>query len=188
MEPLDAEIIKGCLKGDPSSQRIFYKRFVGKMLLVCMRFMKNKEEAEDVLQEGFVIAFQKMSQFRGEGSFEGWLRKIMVNTALQRYRKRASLHAVVSLELSDELPVLEEDDVVTRLTAKELLGMVQELPPAYRMVFNLYVFEGYQHKEIALLLGISEGTSKSNLHDARRWLRDKILREGKIDNLKKLYS
>ena len=112
----------------------------------------------------------------------------MVNTALQRYRKRASMHAVVSLDLTEELPVPEEDDVVTRLTAKELLGMVQELPPAYRMVFNLYVFEGYQHKEIASLLSISEGTSKSNLHDARRWLRDKILREGKIDNLKKLYS
>jgi len=158
------------------------------MYNVCLRFSRSGHEAEEILQEGFIKVFSALHQYRDEGSFEGWVRKIMVNTALQRYRKRASMHAVVSLDLTEELPVPEEDDVVTRLTAKELLGMVQELPPAYRMVFNLYVFEGYQHKEIASLLSISEGTSKSNLHDARRWLRDKILREGKIDNLKKLYS
>jgi len=158
------------------------------MYNVCLRFSRSGHEAEEILQEGFIKVFSALHQYRDEGSFEGWVRKIMVNTALQRYRKRASMHAVVSLDLTEELPVPEEDDVVTRLTAKELLGMVQELPPAYRMVFNLYVFEGYQHKEIASLLSISEGTSKSNLHDARRRLRDKILREGKIDNLKKLYS
>jgi len=158
------------------------------MYNVCLRFSRSGHEAEEILQEGFIKVFSALHQYRDEGSFEGWVRKIMVNTALQRYRKRASMHAVVSLDLTEELPVPEDEDVVTRLTAKELLGMVQELPPAYRMVFNLYVFEGYQHKEIASLLSISEGTSKSNLHDARRWLRDKILREGKIDNLKKLYS
>ena len=158
------------------------------MYNVCLRFSRSGHEAEEILQEGFIKVFSALHQYRDEGSFEGWVRKIMVNTALQRYRKRASMHAVVSLDLTEELPVPEEDDVVTRLTAKELLGMVQELPPAYRMVFNLYVFEGYQHKEIASLLSISEGTSKSNLYDARRWLREKILREGKVDNLKKLYS
>jgi len=158
------------------------------MYSVCLRFSRSGHEAEEILQEGFIKVFSALHQYRNEGSFEGWVRKIMVNTALQRFRSRAPMHAVVSLELTEEQPVADEHDVVARLSAKEMLAMVQELPPAYRMVFNLYVFEGYQHKEIASLLGISEGTSKSNLYDARRWLRDKILRQGKVDNLKKLYS
>jgi len=153
-----------------------------------MRFSRSGHEAEEILQEGFIRVFSSLHKYREEGSFEGWVRKIMVNTALQRYRKRSSLHAVVSLELTHNEAVSDEEDVVAHLGAKELLNLVQELPPAYRMVFNLYVFEGYQHKEIASMLDISEGTSKSNLHDARHWLRDRIVREGKTGNLKKLYS
>jgi len=140
------------------------------------------------LQEGFIKMFSALDKYREEGSFEGWVRKIMVNTALQRYRSKSSLHAVVSLELTDSHNLSDDEDVVANLSAKELLNMVQDLPPAYRMVFNLYVFEGYQHKEIAAILDISEGTSKSNLHDARRWLKEKITRAAKTDNLKKLYS
>lgn len=153
-----------------------------------MRYSRSAHEAEEILQEGFIKVFSALHQYRDEGSFEGWVRKIIVNTALQRYRKRSSLHAIVSLEFTENHSTADDEDVVGHLTAKELLGMVQELPPAYRMVFNLYVFEGYQHKEIAAMLDISEGTSKSNLHDARRWLRDKIMRQEKKDNLKKLYS
>jgi RNA polymerase sigma-70 factor (ECF subfamily) len=131
--------------------------------------------------------FSALHQYREEGSFEGWVRRIMVNTALQRFRSHSALRAIVTLDFSHELMAEEGGDLDARLSAKELLALVQELPSAYRMVFNLYVFEGYQHKEIASMLGISEGTSKSNLHDARRWLKERIASQEKIDNLKKLY-
>jgi RNA polymerase sigma-70 factor (ECF subfamily) len=158
------------------------------MYAVCLRFSRSRHEAEEILQEGFIKVFSSLHQYRDTGSFEGWIRKIMVNTALQRYRTRSSIHAIVSLELTQNQPVSENDDVVSTLSTKELLGLVQELPAAYRMIFNLYVFEGYQHKEIAAMLGISEGTSKSNLHDARRWLKEKISRENSHEKIKRLYS
>lgn len=157
------------------------------MYSVCLRFSRSRHEAEEILQEGFIKVFVSLHKYRDEGSFEGWVRKIMINTALQRYRSRSALHAVVSLELTQHHPSSDKEEILANLSAKELLRMVQELPPVYRMVFNLYVFEGYQHKEIASLLNISEGTSKSNLHDARRWLKEKITRETSVDNLKKLY-
>ena len=111
----------------------------------------------------------------------------MVNTALQRYRSQSAMHAVVSLDLAPLDHLHGKEDIVSSLNAKELLALVQELPAAYRMVFNLYVFEGYQHKEIADLLDISEGTSKSNLHDARRWLKEKISRETNAEKVKTFY-
>ena len=131
--------------------------------------------------------FAALHQYRDTGSFEGWVRKIMVNTALQRYRSQSAMHAVVSLDLAPLDHLREKEDIVSSLNAKELLALVQELPAAYRMVFNLYVFEGYQHKEIADLLDISEGTSKSNLHDARRWLKEKISRETNAEKVKTFY-
>ncbi len=183
-----SKTIADCLKGNRSSQNALYHALADKMYGVCLRFSRSAHEAEEILQEGFIKVFSSLHQYRDEGSFEGWVRKIMVNTALQRYRKRSSLHAVVSLELTENEPGANEEEIVANLSAKELLNLVQELPPAYRMIFNLYVFEGYQHKEIAVMLDISEGTSKSNLHDARRWLKDRILKEEKMENLKKLYS
>jgi RNA polymerase sigma-70 factor (ECF subfamily) len=144
-----------------------------KMFVVCLRYSKNREEAEEVLQEGFLKVFQFLHQFKGEGSLEGWVRKIMVNCALQKIRSRAQLAPVLNIESYDnELPLM--DNIEGRLNSKELLQLVMTLPPAYKMVFNLYVFEGYKHREIADMLGISEGTSKSNLSDARVLLKKKL--------------
>jgi len=157
------------------------------MYVVCLRFCRSRHEAEEILQEGFIKMFAALHQYRDTGSFEGWVRKIMVNTALQRYRSQSAMHAVVSLDLAPLDHLREKEDIVSSLNAKELLALVQELPAAYRMVFNLYVFEGYQPKEIADLLDISEGTSKSNLHDARRWLKEKISRETNAEKVKTFY-
>jgi RNA polymerase sigma factor (sigma-70 family) len=180
------QTIAKCLKGDRSSQNALYHALAEKMYTVCLRFCRSKHEAEEILQEGFIKVFAALHQYRDIGSFEGWVRKIMVNTALQRYRSQSALHAVVSLELAPD-HLQEKELVISGLSAKELLALVQELPAAYRMVFNLYVFEGYQHKEIATMLDISEGTSKSNLHDARRWLKEKISRETNAEKIKSLY-
>ncbi|MBD0287684.1 MAG: sigma-70 family RNA polymerase sigma factor [Flavisolibacter sp.] len=136
------------------------------MFMVCLRYAKNREEAEEILQEGFMKVFEFIHQFKFAGSFEGWMRKIMVNCALQKYRNKTNLRPVISIEtITTEQP--DNEEILSRLGTKELLDMVQQLPPGYRMVFNLYVFEGMKHREIAECLGISEGTSKSNLSDAR---------------------
>jgi RNA polymerase sigma-70 factor (ECF subfamily) len=143
------------------------------MLTVCLRYSENREEAEEILQEGFLKVFEAVSKFRFEGSFEGWIRKIMVNSALLKLRCRYRLHAVVDIETT----AIEDHysgDIISQLSQKELLLMVQRLTPAYRAVFNLFVFEGLKHREIAELLGISEGTSKSNLSDARNVLQRMI--------------
>lgn len=143
------------------------------MFVVCLRYSKNREEAEEVLQEGFLKVFQHLGQFRDEGSFEGWVRKIMVNCALQRLRSNARLAPVLNIDSYNEQFAMPSN-AESKLSSKELLQLVMTLPPAYRMVFNLYVFEGYKHKEIADLLGISEGTSKSNLSDARMFLQKQL--------------
>ncbi len=136
------------------------------MFGVCLRYSKSREEAEDILQDGFIRVFESIHQYRFTGSFEGWVRRIMVNSALQKHRSKRQMHAVVTLNESIEESQSYED-VLSRLGTKELLKIIQQLSPAYRTVFNLYVFEGMKHREIAALLGISEGTSKSNLSDAR---------------------
>jgi RNA polymerase sigma-70 factor (ECF subfamily) len=169
----EEELIRGCLAGTWAFQQMLYKRYAAKMLTVCMRYTSKKEVAEDILQEGFLIVFEKMSQFKMKGSFEGWVRKIMVNKAIEHYRKEMHVYPVVNIEDGEEIGVSAED-LLSNINAKELLQMIQELPPMYKMVFNLYVFEGMTHKEIAEELGIAEGTSKSNLSDARGILKRKI--------------
>jgi|SRR5665213_987325 RNA polymerase sigma-70 factor (ECF subfamily) len=169
----EEELIRGCLAGTWAFQQMLYKRYAAKMLTVCMRYTTKREEAEDVLQEGFVIVFEKMSQFKMKGSFEGWIRKIMVNKAIEHYRKEMHVYPVVSMSDGEEITVSTED-ILSNMNAMELLKMIQELPPMYKMVFNLYVFEGMTHKEIAGQLKIAEGTSKSNLSDARGILKRKI--------------
>jgi RNA polymerase sigma-70 factor (ECF subfamily) len=141
--------------------------------VVCLRYSKNREEAEEVLQEGFLKVFQFLHQFREQGSLEGWIRKIIVNCALQRLRTNSRLAPVVSIESYDEQFVMY-DDIESGIGSKELLRMVMSLPPAYKLVFNLYVFDGYKHREIAEMLGVTEGTSKSNLSDARTFLKKQL--------------
>ena len=143
------------------------------MFVVSLRYSKSREEAEEVLQEGFLKVFQFLHQFRDEGSLEGWVRKIVVNCALQRLRSQSRLTPVVDIDPHKEQFVLQEN-IESRISSKELLQLVMSLPPAYKVVFNLYVFDGYKHREIAEILGISEGTSKSNLSDARTFLQKQL--------------
>ena len=173
------ELIQGCITGDRQSQSRLYTLFAAKMFIVCLRYSKNREEAEEILQEGFMKVFQFIHQFKFTGSFEGWIRKIMVNCALQKYRGKTHLHAVVRMD-DASLENIGTEDISMRLDSKELLKLVQLLPPAYRMVFNLYVFEGMKHREIADLLGVSEGTSKSNLSDARAILQKAVIHSSTI--------
>lgn len=144
------------------------------MFTVCLRYANNREEAKDLLQEGFIKVFDCLHQFKFEGSFEGWMRKVIVNNALQKIRIKTHLHAIVPIEDAPQTQFVNPQEIFSCLGTKELLQMIQELPTIYRLVFNLYVFEGLKHKEISKLLGISEGTSKSNLHDARVILQKKL--------------
>lgn len=144
------------------------------MFTVCLRYSSSREEAKDLLQEGFIKVFDCLHQFKYEGSFEGWMKKVMVNNALQKIRAKSHLHAIVPIEDAPPTEIVSQQEVLSNLGTKELLQLIQELPTVYRLVFNLYVFEGMKHKEIARLLGISEGTSKSNLHDARVLLQKKL--------------
>jgi RNA polymerase sigma factor (sigma-70 family) len=174
-------LIANCIKGDRQAQARLYTLYAPKMFLVCQRYARNREEAEEILQEGFLKVFDHLQQFKHTGAFAGWVRKIMVNCALQKYRSKTPLHAVVNME---ELPMVlqSQEQIYSGLGTKELLKLVQGLPPGYRMVFNLYVFESMKHKEIAELLGISEGTSKSNLSDARVLLQKAIVKTQQIAN------
>ncbi len=150
---------------------------------VCLRYARSREEAEEILQEGFLRVFTYIKTFKGSGSFEGWIRKIMVNAALFLYRSKSSLQPVIRLN-NDKHNAAGETDIDSAMNEKELLSLVQTLPAGYRIVFNLYVFEGYKHREIAQALSISEGTSKSNLSDARAYLQKAITGKQKLVNYK----
>ena len=159
-------LIQSCIDGDRHAQSQLYALFVPKMFAVCLRYSKNREEAEEILQEGFVQVFKSLKKFKHEGSFEGWIRKVMLYCSVKHFRNRSKMYPVVNIE-SVSIEQVGNDEVMALLGKKELLKMVQALTPAYRMVFNLYVFEGLKHWEIAEQLGISEGTSKSNFFDAK---------------------
>jgi RNA polymerase sigma factor (sigma-70 family) len=159
-------LIKGCIAGERAAQAKLYYLYARKMMGVCMWYARNKEEAEEILQDGFMRVFTYIHKYTGAGSFEGWIRKIMVNAALFKYRNKSHLRPVVEFHPGTH-DASEGDSIIALLDAKELVNLVQTLSPVYRMVFNLYVLEGLKHHEIAELLGISEGTSKSNLSDAR---------------------
>jgi RNA polymerase sigma-70 factor, ECF subfamily len=173
LDASEQELVKGCLNGEPAFQRMLYKRYAGKMLMVCLRYAKSREEAEDVLQEGFITVFEKLHQFKMQGSLEGWVRRIMVNKSIENYRKVTRGFPLLDIEDVEDMFVSSED-IEGNMNSKELLEMIHTLPPTYKMVFNLYVFEGMTHKEIADTLNIAEGTSKSNLSDARNILKKKL--------------
>jgi RNA polymerase sigma factor (sigma-70 family) len=173
---IETNLIKDCIKGERQAQSTLYAMYVPKMFVVCLRYSRSREEAEEILQEGFLKVFQFLHQFRHEGSLEGWIRKIMVNAALQRLRNKSRLTPVVNIELYKE-ELAWQDTIESDMSSKEFLKLVMGLPPAYKSVFNLYVFEGYKHREIAEILGISEGTSKSNLYDARIYLQKQLTKK-----------
>ncbi|MBD0333760.1 MAG: RNA polymerase sigma factor [Chitinophagaceae bacterium] len=149
-----------------------YQRYAPKMYGVCLRYAGSAEEAEDILQEGFIKVFKKIGSFRGEGSFEGWIRRIFVNTSIEHFRRKNYLQPITEKEETTvEGKYLS---VLDNLAEKDIIGLVQQLSPGYRTVFNMYVVEGYSHKEIADALGISEGTSKSQLSRAKLILQDLV--------------
>lgn len=171
------DLIRGCIDGVRKYQESMYGIYAGKMYSVCLRYCNNSDDAQDVLQDGFVKIFKNLEKFRGEGSFEGWVRRIFVNTAIEHYRKKANL-----ISISETVEVSREDDnfnSLDRLAEKDILNIIKKLSPGYRTVFNMYVIEGYSHKEIGELLNISEGTSKSQLARAKMILQ-KLVIEAKL--------
>jgi RNA polymerase sigma factor (sigma-70 family) len=168
------EIIKGCLAGNRRDQELLYRRHASKLYAVCLQYSGNNEEARDILQEGFIKIFENLGSYKHEGSFEGWMRRITVNTALERFRSRNSLYRVDDIDQVPETESEPENQDYAGLEAADLLEIIRELPPKYRMVFNLYAIEGYSHKEIGEMINISEGTSKSNLSRARSILQRRV--------------
>ena len=168
------KIITGCLAGDRRDQELLYRRHSSKLYGVCLQYSGNDEEARDILQEGFIKIFENLQNYKHEGSFEGWIRRIVVNTALEKFRSRHNLFRVDDIDTIQE-PMAEPDtDDYSGLQAVDLLYIIRELPPKYRMVFNLFAIEGYSHKEIGEMMNISEGTSKSNLSRARNILQRRV--------------
>jgi RNA polymerase sigma factor (sigma-70 family) len=174
MLPLN-ELVRECLRGSGSAENELYDRLSPLMFGICLRYAPNATEAEDILQEGFMKMFQHLGSYRAQGPLEAWVRRIMVHTALERYRKKVLL----TVENSEDETIDAQAEAATfddSLTTESLLELIQALPPGYRLVFNLYAIEGYAHKEIAERLHISEGTSKSQLARARRILQEQVAR------------
>jgi len=172
------DLINGCLAGDRRMQELLYQRFSPKMYAVCLRYASNADDAQDLLQEGFIKVFRNLGKFRKEGSFEGWMRRVFVNTAIEHYRKKVNLNSIGERE---EQTIADSSwNILDQLGEKDIIHLVQELAPGYRSVFNMYVIEGYSHKEIGEILGISEGTSKSQLARAKGILQKKV--EELLDN------
>lgn len=164
----EKELIRGCKEEKQSFQKKLYDKYSSKMYAVCLRYAKNSSEAQDILQDGFVKVFDNMNQYAFQGSFEGWIRKIMVNTALNHCRKLSYKLEVNGME---ELPEMQiESKAISKLSEQEILQMIQSMPDGYRLVFNLYVIEGYKHEEIAQMLKISKNTSRSQLSKGRKFI------------------
>ncbi len=177
-------LIKGCIEGDRKCQQKLYEAFYGKMMVVCMRYTKDRDEALDVFQDAFIKVFNNLANYGNNGSFEGWVRRIMVNTSIDHIRKNKRLNEMVSINEEITASVEDEergDDLLDKVSFEDVLESVQSLSPAYKSVFNMYVVDGFSHKEISESLGISEGTSKSNLFKAKMNL--KKLLTAKIEGL-----
>ncbi|MCW3805972.1 RNA polymerase sigma factor [Plebeiibacterium marinum] len=173
MENLE-DIIKRCQKNNSKAQRLLYDTFSPWLFGVCLQYCKDRTEAEDNLQEGFIKIYTNIKKYRFEGSFEGWMRRIVVNTIIESFRKKHPVYFVESLENIVKDEPADTENTVEVINPKELLSMIEELPPKYKLVFNLYAMEGLSHQEISEVLGISTGTSKSNLSRARKILKDKL--------------
>jgi RNA polymerase sigma factor (sigma-70 family) len=168
------ELIEGCCKGNRAFQKALYDRYCRKMLVVCLRYSKTTAEAEDIVQEGFVKVFQGIKDFRQEAKLETWITRIMVNTALNVQRKKLYLYPMVDVT---EMVLPDEEMSISGIHFSQLLEMIQSLPQGCQIVFNLFAIEGYSHKEIGEMLGISEGTSKSQFARAKSLLQAKLLKE-----------
>ncbi|RMG76528.1 MAG: RNA polymerase sigma factor [Bacteroidetes bacterium] len=174
----EKDLVKGCIREDRECQKEVFRRYAGKMLTVCRRYARHEMEAEDILQDAFIQVFDKVHTFQFRGSFEGWVRRIVVNTALKTFQKSAYKKEQIGIENYPDNPVAPM--VFSNLGEADLLNLVAGLPDGYRVVFNLYAIEGYSHKEIAELLGIGESTSRSQLVKARKMLQSRVLELQKV--------
>lgn len=172
----DSNILSGCIKCRPASQRELYEKYSGVLLGICIRYAGSVEEAEDILQEGFVKIFLNISHFKGEGSLVAWMRRIMINTAITAYHKSLKHRYHDDIEEIRETSMEDAHRGEADFTAEELQQLILRMPAGYRMVFNLYAIEGYKHREIAEMLDIDENTSKSQYSRARRWLQERLLK------------
>jgi RNA polymerase sigma-70 factor (ECF subfamily) len=173
----EKELIKKCVRGNRAAQEALYRIHAPVLYGVCLKYSRNRTEAEDNLHDSFMTIYEKIHQYKHKGSFEGWLKRVTINTVLQKYRKKEPVKLLSEVpEHSEELPGIEESEIPLGL----LLKYIQELPQKYRLTFNMYVLDGYSHKEISEALGTSEGTSKSNLSRARMILQEKILKKKQI--------
>jgi RNA polymerase sigma factor (sigma-70 family) len=177
-------IINGCLKGSRRDQELLYRRFAARLYAVCLQYSGNDEEARDILQEGFIKIFENLIHYKYEGSFDGWVRRIVVNTALEKYRSKHNLYRVDDIDQIPEQDAEPDNEDYAGLGARDLMEIIRELPPRYRIVFNLFAIEGYTHKEISDMMSISEGTSKSNLSRARVILQRRV---GSYTGIKKSF-
>ena len=174
------ELIKGCIRDEAACQKEVFDRYASRMLGVCHRYARNSADAEDILQDAFIKVFGKIKQFKSKGSFEGWIRKIVVNTAIKKYSLTRYNKEITGYEVNDSIQPTAAPVAYSHLTEKDLMGLINNLPDGYRLIFNLYVLEGYQHDEIADMLGIQPGTSRSQLVKARTMLQKQILQLQKV--------
>ena len=173
------KLIENCINQDAKAQSQLYKQFASKLFSLCLKYSKNYAEAEDNLHDAFITVFSKISQYKHKGSFEGWLKRIAINTALQRYREDVGVFDIINEDKIEDVTITYDEEAVP---LDFLLKIVQDLPDRYRLIFNLYVLDGYSHVEISELINISTGTSKSNLARARMILKDKIEAYRKREN------
>lgn len=175
----EKQIVSGCCEGDRATQRELYNRYSATMLMVCMRYSKNRDDAEDILQEAFIRIFKSIENFRGQSTLGYWIKRIVVNTALNYQRSKLYLFPMV--ELDDVNYSSKDDQIISNYSLVELLNIIQALPIGCQVIFNLYAIEGYKHREIAIMLDISEGTSKSQFARARALLQQKISQANNIN-------
>ncbi len=169
----EKEIIERCIRGERKAQTLLYRQHSPKMYGICLRYAKNDTDAEDILQEGFIKVFRYLKDFRGEGSFEGWMRRIMITTSLNFYKKKSLLRSDIEYD-KVKLEFASSPEAISKMTMEELLSLIQKLPTGYRTVFNLNTIEGYTHQEISQMLNISINTSKSQLSRAKSSLKAKL--------------
>jgi len=174
----EIDLINGCIREDKTCQKEVFKRYAPKMFTICLRYARHRMEAEDLLQDAFIKVYDNIAKFKGEGSFEGWIRRIVVNTALKNCNKSSFKKEKIGVEVYEEKSMAPY--VYAHLGEEELLAEIARLPDGYKMVFNLYAIEGFSHKEIAAQLGIQESTSRSQLVKARKMLQARLLKKQKV--------
>ncbi|MCK9304784.1 MAG: sigma-70 family RNA polymerase sigma factor [Bacteroidales bacterium] len=169
----EAELLESCVKQDRRAQKTLYEFYAPRMLTLCIRYIGDRERARDILHDGFITVFEKIGSYNGSGSFEGWMRRIFVNTALMALRKGDILKYSEEL-VTAEREITGEQSVLENINSRELLRLISSMPAGFRAVFNMYAIEGYSHQEIAKQMKISEGSSRSQLSRARAWLQERL--------------